>query len=584
MSVLGPDFSSDECQILNSRIREFKRTVTERLAQDKLGHLQDIEGQFFPNDFDAPGLIGTSARHARNQIHPVVEIIVKRLESRKQVNEFRQWELTQVEQLLDDLPSELEVKVRLALERCRLVQFGLPNYIRWMAADGEVQWTEDQLIQLQDQLRRNESQMLDSLKFEVAEFDRKFLQRLPTAARQTLQRRLGFSLDQLPAWRRTMPWTNFSQLWLPFEGKVKSPDEAYRRLSHLLDHRITEHSSYPLSQNLMERVPLSEMKREYGMSRYTPLEIETAARDLFERLRGPANSIADNKHLEQANYLAEIRLMEQWLRNETVNDLDDWDQMYRSTTNYHEEFGHIGELEDVRGRTPSKHLADYAFPTPRAVYLAKSMNRWIGLPADLHGTFAIELDLTDIQRNHLSQFWYKKLKADQLKWDEIRAMFPKLQKELETVLTPQQTVIGFQCVVAGWGPFPIMMHPDAAEDYGLSPEDRVALKSFAQTERARIEQNQLASVRRSYQTVIASLEPKTRQLLCEKVGLDPATLSMALAECNAPVNANRFPQRYYWFDEFYDQGRVSPPLEDTKTRSRKTLIKYGWVDEANKEP
>lgn len=581
--VISPELETDEELALTKALKNTQDQISQRLSNSDFDDIKDIQFRFFGDgwsiqyvDYDSPLNTGP---------HPIREAVSKRQRLENEVNEFRQWELAQVEQLLDDLPSETETKVRLALERCRLVQFGLPNYIRWMAADGEIQWTEEQLIQLQDQLRRNESQMQESLKFEAAEFDRKFLQRLPAAARQTLQRRLGFSLDQLPAWRRTMKWNTFNDLWLPFErSHANRAEEAYRNLRYLLDHQVTSPSVFPFSIRFMELVPVSQVNQEYGMSRYSPSDIETAIRDHIMKLQSFVNSAAAKDMDKPENYRAMIELMEQWLRNEPVNDLDDWDRLYKTTTNYHDEFLHIGELTDVRGKTAVKHLSDSPGSLHYSIYQMPSIIRWASLPQAALGSFERELDLTDAQRIRLSQFWFKKRELGQMKWDERRAMFPELQKELETVLTPQQTVIGFQCVVAGWGPFPILMHPDAAEDYGLSPEDRVALKSFAQTERARIEQNQLASVRRSYQTIIANLEPKTRQLLCDKVGLDPATLSLALAECNAPVNANRFPQRYYWFDEFYDQGRVCPPLEDTKTRSRKTLIKYGWVDEANKEP
>jgi hypothetical protein len=521
---------------------------------------------------------GLAESNAEKSLHPAIMLIRKRLEAKSKVHALREWELEQIENCLSSLPTDLQANVRVALERCRLVQFGLPNYLRWMASDAKIELSEEELIRLQEQLQRDGTQILDRLKTEVAEFDRKFLQRLPAEARQKFQRRLGFPIEQLPNWGKSMPWHAYAALWLPFEQTGQHSAEAYSRLRYRLDPKVEFGAPVPFSSQFMERVPLSEVIREYGMARFSPAQIETAIREHIDQIRSYASSIANDDAKTRAAVLAGIDLMDQWVRGEPIDELDDWDRMYRATTDYQATFLHIGELEDVRGRTPAKHLVDYPGPASRHLYQMLSIHRWMGLPGGSDGSFKDELDLTQSQKLRLNQFWYKKHNASKLNWEAQLALFPELKAELESVLTPQQSVIGFQCVVAGSGPFRILMHPDAAKDYDLSPDDRIALKSFAQQERKRIEQARLEGVRRSYQTAISSLAPAVQRELFAQIEFDLRTLAAVLAECNVRVDAKRFPHRYYWFDEFYDTGRVSAPLEDVKGRSRKTLMKYGWKD------
>ncbi|MBL8891866.1 MAG: hypothetical protein JNL67_17960 [Planctomycetaceae bacterium] len=567
---VSPELNPDESKLLLDAVVETKSQVSNQLSSLALSDFVSMQQRLLPMTGGWSEIPDEGQGNV--QLNPWVVAAASRRKLQPKIDGFREWELQLVDASLNDLPLPIRQKVLPALEQCRLAEFGIANYVRWIAIAHEPLMTD---VELREMERRIDHQMADvdrQVSEAVVEIDRKILALLPESARTRFERQLGFPIEKLPDWRGQVSQSTYESLWLPFERRfVRVPDVAMRCLEPYLNGQSREQSlthllAYrALPYDLLVRVPRKDLRREYGLQRYSPEQIQAAvAANLADLRRALAVGAVDTTTLEPEtrgaiSAMAEFQItnIEQWLLGDPLrSSLDDWDFLYSRELNYWRHFASVSESPLAATRAPVATVG-------RLGPDVHGGSQWQALLRYPDREFGQVLDLTERQQEELQVIWSDYSATDR-KPVRSDADHRRMLQDLESVLTPGQAVIGFQMTVAAWGPFRILIHPVSAEEYDLSDGDRQELKSLVERERARLSDWRYAKCRETYLAILASLPPAVLGQLVQQVGLSSDRIASCLADIDRDAGSYAsMPLRYRWFDEYYDHGRTAPLADDS---------------------
>lgn len=566
---VGPELNPDETKLLLDAVAQTKSQVSNQLTSQALSDFVSMQQRLLPMTGGWSEI--PDEGQGEVQLNPWVVAAASRRKLQLKIDSFREWELQMVDASLNDLPPSIRQKVLPALERCRLAEFGIANYVRWIATAHEPLMTD---VELREMERRIDQQMADvdrQVTEAVVEIDRKILTLLPESARTRFERQLGFPIEKLPEWRGRVSRSTYESLWLPFERRfVRVPDVALRCLEPYLNGQSRQQSlahllAYrALPYDLLVRVPRRDLRREYGLARYSPEQIQAAVDANIGDLRTAlAGATVDASALEPEtrdaiSAMAEFQIanLEQWLRGDPLGSLDDWDFLYSRELSYWRHFASVSESPRAASRAAVATVG-------RLDAEVHGGSQWQALLRYPDREFGHVLDLTERQQQALQRIWsdYSATDRNPVRSD---ADHRRMLRDLESVLTPGQAVIGFQMTVAAWGPFRILIHPVSAEEYELSDGDRQQLKSLVERERARLSDWRYAKYHETYLAILASLPPAVLGQLVQQVGLSSDRIATCLAVIDRDARGYAsMPLRYRWFDEYYDHGRTAQLPDDS---------------------
>jgi hypothetical protein len=322
-------------------------------------------------------------------------------------------------------------------------------------------------------------------------------------------------------------------------------------------------------------VPLREVGYEYGMGRHSPENIQKAVEASLSELRGALVGTDDNelgrRGTSREHIQFQIEKIQQWLNNEPIDSLGDWDYLYANQVDYWKHFAPVGELKQIVGRSSPLVVDDAILRSD-----PYSGSKWLGLLRLPAGELGQSMDLTERQQIELQKIWnlYCPTGREPFKTKDD---YLQLLQDIESVLTPRQAVLGFQVTVAAWGPFRIFIHPASSAEYELSQDDRLELISLVKREREQIRSLRHDMRVNAYRAVLDSLELEVRNHLIEKLGMSPDRIANCLAEvARDEMGYPIIPLPYMSFDEYYDHGRTHPLNENSLFR--KLLRANGWDD------
>jgi hypothetical protein len=232
-TIVGPELDADEEAVLMKAVKATVDRVNARQHQLNLGSIGDLETRFWSGG----GASGSSYTEILEEGKPSsLDLAFQlRLERKADIQQFREWELQAVQSCINELPISIRAKVLPAMEQCRLVEFGICNYVRWIATESEPVMSDADLHKLEAFFTHQMNEVKSKVTDAVAELDRKIVEALPANARKKLELQLGFPIHEFPAWRSRVAPQAYWTLWLPFESPDVQPDTARRFLRPFIE-------------------------------------------------------------------------------------------------------------------------------------------------------------------------------------------------------------------------------------------------------------------------------------------------------------------------------------------------------------
>jgi hypothetical protein len=496
--------------ILETVVRQTHESLQRELRSRDLDELVDLNPKLFLPSLQETREIGRREKRRKNAGADLLE--------------FNHWELQAIATALDNLPPELSVEVRCAMERIKLTRVGLINYLKLMAKSEEASGLPDRSTlytaafssELAASRRRLDSQLLT--------YYRNVLKALPVRVQQQLQRQLGFTLDEVPQWQFSHR-SNQNEILGPADHPLIgigrhakfSWDESWEKSdSRYLTSRFGTMQDGQRGQiGLIAQLPPAYcVNAAHAVSAIRQIDI------LLLRNESPGENKLTS---EQVMFLQHHReLLARWETEVVSLTMAEWDIVLGGEQRSEPVRLYISELGTVKGRQPVHQITNAKRPAaiPPVLWLDGRIGNLGALrflkEIGALGWFAEISESQWAQINELDDAYSSTNQKDSQNSLRLqRELFEKLNE----ILTPGQAVSVFQFMYLQIGTATYFSHPGVANEYGLLPEEREFFFNAVQQEFSLLQKLTRHEIQSVLEGTLSVLSPAEVTRLEARLGL-----------------------------------------------------------------
>lgn len=449
--------------ILETVVRHTHESLQRELTSRKLDELVNLNPKLFLPSLHETREIGRREKRRKDVAADFLE--------------FNRWELQEITTALDNLPPELSVKVRCAIERIKLSRVGLINYLKLMANSEEASGLPDRSTRCAAAFSSELAASRSRLDSQLLTYHRNVLKALPVRVQQQLERQLGFTLAEVPQWQFSHR-LNQDEILGPADHPLIGIG---RHATFSWDERWAKSDSRYLTSRF--GTMQDGQRGQIGLIAQLPPAYCVNAAHAAPAIRHidilllRNESPGENKLTsDQVMFLQLHReLLARWETDVVSMTMAEWDIVLGGEQRSEPVRLYLSELGTVEGRQPVHQITDAKrrAAIPPVLWLDGRIGNLGALrflkEIGALGWFAEISESQWAQINELDDAYSSTNQKDSR--NSLRLQRELLEK-LNQILTPGQAVSVFQFMYLQIGTATYFSHPGVANEYGLLPEER----------------------------------------------------------------------------------------------------------------